>query len=388
MDQSVEALVTAATWDASYFSEEDMKTIFSQLLMLMVPLVVTLSVFSTRGSMQAPETYPLVCRGSSAATIWFKPERRLVLKFKRGTAPAGSALAPGECSWLDRGMYEAEPDMVVQQVREGGDDDAQYRWTNDLNDPNNYWTFDVYNDRQGQLLVLSSRKQQRDPVKDIITGLNIGDRVQAVRRNSPIEISEQVRPEAEKPKTTENAKLPTFKGNGGPQDVKESKLPGDTQSKLDMGSRIEGLTRREELLESRTAPPYVTLSLRQPYVADKGYLTFALPFITNPVDNEVTWGGYYESLNLGSLDISLKAPAAGLYLINCTVKRRAVFVPKGGSYEIKGPDESKIVSGRVGEQSLMFQLDAGNLGWYSFELNGQREIWTFKSCTMSTAIPR
>src|SRR6266498_3249321 len=283
--------------------------------------------------MQAPETYPLVCRGSSAATIWFKPERRLVLKFKRGTAPAGSALAPGECSWLDRGMYEAEPDMVVQQVREGGDDDAQYRWTNDLNDPNNYWTFDVYNDRQGQLLVLSSRKQQRDPVKDIITGLNIGDRVQAVRRNSPIEISEQVRPEAEKPKTTENAKLPTFKGNGGPQDVKESKLPGDTQSKLDMGSRIE-------------------------------------------------------SLNLGSLDISLKAPAAGLYLINCTVKRRAVFVPKGGSYEIKGPDESKIVSGRVGEQSLMFQLDAGNDGWYSFELNGQREIWTFKSCTMSTAIPR
>ncbi len=286
-------------------------------------------------------------------------------------------------------MYQTEPEILVQQVREGGDDDQQYRWSSELNDPNSYWSFAVYNDRQGQLLVLSSRKQQRDPVKDIVvTGLNIGDRVQAVRRDSPIEISEQMRPEAEKPKTTEKAKLPTFKGNGGPQDVKELKLPGDTQSRLDMGLRVEGLTRREELLESSTAPPYVTLSLRQPYVADKGYLTFALPFITNPVDNEVTWGGYYESLNLGSLDISLKAPAAGLYLINCTVKRRAVFVPKGGSYEIKGPDESQIVSGRVGEQSLMFQLEAGNGGWYSFELNGQREIWTFKSCTMSTAIPR
>ncbi len=135
-----------------------MKTIYSRLLMLMVPFVVTLSVFSTRGSMQAPETYPLVCRGSSGATIWFKPERRLVLKFKRGTAPAGSGLAPGECSWIDRGMYEAEPDVLVQQVREGGGDDPQYKWTTDLNEPNSYWTFDVYNDRAGQMIVTASRK--------------------------------------------------------------------------------------------------------------------------------------------------------------------------------------------------------------------------------------
>ncbi len=112
---------------------------------------------SANDGTQTPQSYPLVCRGFRKPTIWFKPERKLVLRFKKGTAPAGSGLSPGECSWLDRGMREGEPDILVQQVREGGDGDPQYKWISDLNDPNNYWTFDVYNSRDGELIVTRSR---------------------------------------------------------------------------------------------------------------------------------------------------------------------------------------------------------------------------------------
>ncbi len=136
-----------------------MKNIFLPVI-LAGAFVIVCDASSTNGMAQTPQSYPLVCRGSANAPISFQQGRRLVLKFRRGTAPAGSGLAPGECSWVDRGMYEAEADVLVQQVREGGNDDPQYRWTSDLNDPNSYWTFDVYNDRAGQLFVLSSHNDK------------------------------------------------------------------------------------------------------------------------------------------------------------------------------------------------------------------------------------
>ena len=73
-------------------------------------LMVPVFYFSlVAGTTQPQQSYPLVCRGSTSATIWFKPERRLVLKFIKGTGPADSALAPGECSWTDRGMSGSHP---------------------------------------------------------------------------------------------------------------------------------------------------------------------------------------------------------------------------------------------------------------------------------------
>jgi hypothetical protein len=132
------------------------------LFRILIPgtLFVPVFYFSlVAGTTQTPHSYPLVCRGSTSATIWFKPERRLVLKFIKGTAPAASGLSPGECSWLDRGVSAGEPDMLVQQVPEGADEQPAYKWVSELRDADTYWSFDVYNDGQGQLIVTGSRRK-------------------------------------------------------------------------------------------------------------------------------------------------------------------------------------------------------------------------------------
>jgi hypothetical protein len=37
---------------------------------------------------------------------------------KKGTAPAGAGLSPGECSWADRWMREGEPDILFHQIKD------------------------------------------------------------------------------------------------------------------------------------------------------------------------------------------------------------------------------------------------------------------------------
>src|SRR5712691_131073 len=78
--------------------------------------------YSSPASKAAPplEDYPLVCRGGGSLAIGIAPgEGNIGFSFTRGTKPAGDGLAPGECSWKDRGMYPNEPDQVSQPV-EGG----------------------------------------------------------------------------------------------------------------------------------------------------------------------------------------------------------------------------------------------------------------------------
>lgn len=110
------------------------------------------------------ESYPLVCRGGGGSVAGIAPERQLVFKFARGTKPAGEGLAPGECSWLDRGMREGEPDSLYQQVAEGSESlktggtlAPEHRWFEELRSEDNYWTFDVYNDGRGRLVVTGAR---------------------------------------------------------------------------------------------------------------------------------------------------------------------------------------------------------------------------------------
>jgi len=150
-----------------------MKTIFQHTLTMALLLGAALYAFSKDSAAQVAPTYPLVCRGDKAALIEASDKPQGVsLKFKKGTATVGYGLAPGECSWLDRGMNAAEPDILVEPGL------ALNKWTVDLKDPDKYWTFDVYSDRKGQLIVTASYKGR--PVT-VATPLGAGVDVEAIK---------------------------------------------------------------------------------------------------------------------------------------------------------------------------------------------------------------
>jgi hypothetical protein len=127
-------------------------------------LVATFQLFS--GSKAAPpqQTYPLVCRGGGSLVAGVAPgDRNIGFTFARGTKPAGEGLAPGECSWADRGMYSSEPDRVSQHL-EGSSPDAggklapENSWFEELHSSDSYWTFMVANNGRGQLIATSARR--------------------------------------------------------------------------------------------------------------------------------------------------------------------------------------------------------------------------------------
>ncbi len=67
-----------------------------------------------------PQSYPLVCRGGGSLEIGIAPGvTNIGFKFTHSTKPASEGLDPGQCSWVDRGMYDAEPDRVSQHVEVG-----------------------------------------------------------------------------------------------------------------------------------------------------------------------------------------------------------------------------------------------------------------------------
>src|SRR4030095_15951822 len=113
------------------------------------------------------QSYPLVCRGSANLGIGSAPgDGNIGFVFTRGTKPASQGLAPGECSWVDRGVRTEEPDRVSQHVENGiqslrGNLAAENRWYEELHSPDRYWTFMVYNDRQGQMIVTGERQNEQ-----------------------------------------------------------------------------------------------------------------------------------------------------------------------------------------------------------------------------------
>ena len=141
-----------------------MKRIFLSTL-IGVSVVAMIFIFSVSEAARPLEDYPLVCRvGGSLVTGIAPGERNIGFTFVRGTKPAGEGLAPGECSWKDRGMYADEPDRVSQHVEEssdslkvGGTLAPENRWYEELRSSDKYWTFMVSNDGRGQLIATSAR---------------------------------------------------------------------------------------------------------------------------------------------------------------------------------------------------------------------------------------
>src|SRR5438045_8663430 len=142
-----------------------MKRIFLSALIGIGMVVVIFQISSGSEAAQPPEDYPLVCRGGGRLVIGIAPgERNIGFTFVRGTKPASEGLAPGECSWKDRGMYPNEPDRVSQHVeegssslKEGGTLAPENRWYEELHSADKYWTFMVSNNGKGQLIATSAR---------------------------------------------------------------------------------------------------------------------------------------------------------------------------------------------------------------------------------------
>src|SRR5258707_10389492 len=116
------------------------------------------------------QSYTLVCRGSANLPSGAAPgERNFGFVFTRGTRPASQGLAPGECSWTDRGMSQEEPDRISQHVEANseslrGNLTPENRWYEELHSPDRYWTFMVSNNGQGQLIVTSARPNGKTDV--------------------------------------------------------------------------------------------------------------------------------------------------------------------------------------------------------------------------------
>src|SRR5713226_4529137 len=142
-----------------------MKKIFLSALLGLGMTAAIFQISSGSSSARTPEDYPLVCRGGGSLVIGIAPgERNIGFTFTRGTKPAREGLAPGECSWEDRGMYPNEPDRVSQHVEEGSESlkvggklAPENRWFEELHSANKYWTFMVSNNGRGQLIATSAR---------------------------------------------------------------------------------------------------------------------------------------------------------------------------------------------------------------------------------------
>src|SRR5260370_15270344 len=93
------------------------KTISLSRLFVAGVVAVIVHLYSGVGVAQTPQSCPLVCRGSANLPIGTAPgEGNFGFVFTQGTKPASQGLAPGECSWVDRGMYPQEPDRRSQHV--------------------------------------------------------------------------------------------------------------------------------------------------------------------------------------------------------------------------------------------------------------------------------
>ena len=141
-----------------------MKRIFLSALTIST-VAATFQLFSGSNAATTQQSYPLVCRGGGGLVTGIAPgERNIGFTFVRGTKPAGKGLAPGECSWADRGMYSSEPDKVSQHLKEGSESPnaganlaPENRWYEELHSADKYWTFMVSNNGKGQLIATSAR---------------------------------------------------------------------------------------------------------------------------------------------------------------------------------------------------------------------------------------
>src|SRR5437588_12595958 len=133
-----------------------MKRICLSALMGVGMAALMFQLFSGSGAAaRTPEDYPLVCRGGGTLDI-ASSEGKLGFTFTHGTKPASDGLDPGQCSWVDRRTYDAEPYRVSERTEEVAGA-PKPGWYGELRSSDKYWTFMVSNNGRGQLIATSAR---------------------------------------------------------------------------------------------------------------------------------------------------------------------------------------------------------------------------------------
>ena len=127
-------------------------------------LLIGLVAVSVLGG-NAQQSFPLICRGgvemktrahSGNAQHTFNILGLFFTKANRPAGPRGRNLAPGQCSWVDRGMRTNEPDILQQEV---GPTVNSQPWFADMKNPAKFWIFDVFNTNQGVMKITRARPQ-------------------------------------------------------------------------------------------------------------------------------------------------------------------------------------------------------------------------------------
>jgi len=197
--------------------------------------------------------------------------------------------------------------------------------------------------------------------------------------------------------------VPVFKGSGGERSTVGVKPPP--------GGTALGALDLKNLVGSNPGSVYVTLSPRDPSVANHGALVFVTPTLVEGGENYAIWGKpssgkpklYYQSdlekmkqkmleakLDMagytsnpapqpgpaGAVMLWLQSSANRKYLIDCVV---------GGSpFLVSGPQGDQMIQLNQMTGHLIFMLDAATAGWYSFRIASGNEFgWAFYSCQVT-----
>ncbi len=389
-----------------------MKRIFLSALIGIGMVVVIFQISSGSEAAQPPEDYPLVCRGGGSLVTGIAPgERNIGFTFVRGTKPAGEGLAPGECSWIDRGMYAAEPDRVSQHVEEGSESlkvggtlAPENRWYEELHSSDKYWTFMVSNNGKGQLIATSARPNK---TMDVSPTARVPSKTgQILRPNLPSARTPDdetptvvpLRGQAERPPRTE-----AMKG-----------LPGGRELNIPLGARLMSTDEQMEVLKAagwktldEKLTPYVTLTPQQPYIAGRGNLYFAAADVdAGPLYGSglVMWPSTYVDRGHPPLGVDLYFNTKGIYFITFAVTDTSnpECLPKEecNGFSIELPDHSnhafraKGFAGRFMVPPFKLQylttiIHADTAGWYSLAVSyearvSKLEYWHFWSCDVTT----
>ena len=373
-----------------------MKRIF---LLALIGVGMTAAIFQVlSGSEAAQQSYRLVCRGSANLPIGTAPgEGNIGFAFTRGTKPASQGLAPGECSWENRGMHADEPDRLSQHVamslKAGPNLPSEKvrlpsiltnRWYEELHSPDKYWTFTVYNDRQGQLIATSARP---NPGMDVSPTARV-----------PSKIGQIIRPDLPRARTPgdETPKIIALKGPSDPSSrtrLLESLTGG---LKMNVPPAPGALSREEQMgllksagLEALSEPPtpYATLTPEQPHVAGRGDLTFLAPLQVDSGINDNIAEFRLNADFTGWLDVRLNFETKGMYLVTFTVYSTSYdqFVirdPEGHFTEQIFPDKKP-----KDWQHLIMIVEVTDPGNYYFKLTHEAKPgnhWYFRSCEVAT----